>query len=92
MYVYDPNCFAPYKDRWVTAAESTMSHFASSPTSRPDMTFRDVYNNGTYSLEPQHLACFAGGNFLVGREPSQPTNNPSIVLQPPFVQPYISQH
>ncbi|KAN0086923.1 Glycoside hydrolase [Elaphomyces granulatus] len=66
MYVYDPNRFAPYKDRWVAAAESTMSHLASSPTSRPDLTFLDVYNNGTYNLESQHLGCFAGGNFLLG--------------------------
>jgi mannosyl-oligosaccharide alpha-1,2-mannosidase len=66
MYVYGPHRFAPYKDRWVTAAESTMRHLVSSPAPRPDLTFLDVYNNGTYILESEHLACFAGGNFLLG--------------------------
>jgi mannosyl-oligosaccharide alpha-1,2-mannosidase len=66
MYVYDPKRFKHYKDRWVAAAESTMAHLASSPSSRPDLTFLAIYNNGSYILESQHLACFAGGNFLLG--------------------------
>lgn len=39
MYLYDPEEFAGYKDRWVLAADSTMEHLASHPTSREDLTF-----------------------------------------------------
>lgn len=39
MYLYDPEQFSAYKDRWVLAADSTMEHLASHPTSREDLTF-----------------------------------------------------
>ncbi|KAJ9204530.1 CAZyme family GH47 [Paecilomyces variotii] len=66
MYVYDPNRFSTYKDRWVAAAQSTMQHLKSSPASRPDVTFVATYSNGTLGLNSQHLTCFDGGNFLLG--------------------------
>lgn len=66
MYVYDPERFAKYKDRWVVAAESTMKHLASHPQSRPDLTFLASSDNGKLGLTSQHLTCFDGGNFLLG--------------------------
>ncbi|PLN80649.1 mannosyl-oligosaccharide alpha-1,2-mannosidase 1B [Aspergillus taichungensis] len=66
MYVYDPERFAKYKDRWVVAAESTMKHLASHPESRPDLTFLASSNNGKLGLTSQHLTCFDGGSFLLG--------------------------
>ncbi|GAD98749.1 mannosyl-oligosaccharide alpha-1,2-mannosidase 1B [Paecilomyces variotii No. 5] len=66
MYVYDPNRFSTYKDRWILAAQSTMNHLKSSPSSRPDLTFLATYSNGTLGLNSQHLTCFDGGNFLLG--------------------------
>ena len=39
MYVYDPDAFEEYKDRWITAADSTMRYLASHPTTRKDLTF-----------------------------------------------------
>ncbi|KAF7585273.1 maturation of Asn-linked oligosaccharides protein [Aspergillus hancockii] len=66
MYVYNPNKFSTYKDRWVQAAESTIKNLASHPSTRPDLTFLSSYDNGKYSLNSQHLTCFDGGNFLLG--------------------------
>ncbi|OOF95402.1 glycoside hydrolase family 47 protein [Aspergillus carbonarius ITEM 5010] len=66
MYVYDPKRFGLYKDRWVAAAQSTMQHLASHPSSRPDLTFLASYNDGNYGLSSQHLTCFDGGSFLLG--------------------------
>ncbi|EAW07379.1 glycoside hydrolase family 47 protein [Aspergillus clavatus NRRL 1] len=66
MYVYDPTRFALYRDRWVAAAESSIEHLASHPASRPDLTFLATYDGGRYGLSSQHLACFDGGNFLLG--------------------------
>lgn len=65
MYVYDPKRFGLNKDRWVAAAESSMKHLASHPSTRPDLTFLSTYNNGSYGLNSQHLTCFDGGNFLL---------------------------
>lgn len=66
MYVYDPNRFSEYKDRWVLAAQSTIKHLQSHPQSRPDLTWLSSYNNGQYDLSSQHLTCFDGGSFLLG--------------------------
>lgn len=39
MYLYDPEQFAEYKERWVLAADSSIKHLESHPTSRKDLTF-----------------------------------------------------
>ncbi|KAG0649854.1 putative mannosyl-oligosaccharide alpha-1 [Hyphodiscus hymeniophilus] len=66
MYVYDPTRFAEYKDRWVLAADSTIAHLASHPSTRPDLTFVAAFDGQEIILQSQHLACFDGGNFLLG--------------------------
>jgi mannosyl-oligosaccharide alpha-1,2-mannosidase len=66
MYVYDTTRFATYKDRWILAADSTIEHLASHPSSRPDLTYLASYNNRTLNLVSGHLACFDGGNFILG--------------------------
>jgi hypothetical protein len=66
MYIYDPARFATYKDRWILAADSTIAHLASHPSSRPDLTYLAAYNNRTLNLGSGHLACFDGGNFILG--------------------------
>ncbi|KAG6017485.1 hypothetical protein E4U54_007068, partial [Claviceps lovelessii] len=54
MYLYDPVEFAHYKDKWVLAAESTIKHLVSHPSTRPDLTFLGVYStrNGTKKIVP----------------------------------------
>lgn len=47
MYLYAPDEFSHYKDRWVTAADSTMKYLASHPTSRPDLTFLAEHSGKT---------------------------------------------
>jgi mannosyl-oligosaccharide alpha-1,2-mannosidase len=66
MYVYDISRFSTYKDRWILAADSTIAHLASHPSSRPDLTYLASYNNRSLNLESGHLACFDGGNFILG--------------------------
>ena len=52
--------------RWVAAADSTMAHLASHPSSRPDLTFLAMFNGKQLDDESGHLACFDGGNFILG--------------------------
>ncbi|KAL2838035.1 glycoside hydrolase [Aspergillus pseudoustus] len=66
MYVYDPERFSLYRDRWVTAAESTMKYLASHPSPRQDLVFVANYNEHQYSFVSGHLTCFDGGSFLLG--------------------------
>ncbi|KAK6206634.1 glycosyl hydrolase 47 [Pestalotiopsis sp. IQ-011] len=67
MYLYDTSRFGAYKDRWVAAIDSSIKYIASHPTSRPDLTFLAGWNNATsLSYSSQHLACFDGGNFILG--------------------------
>ncbi|EMC92739.1 glycoside hydrolase family 47 protein [Baudoinia panamericana UAMH 10762] len=66
MYVYDSSRFGTYKDRWVAAADSTINYLASHPSSRPDLTWLAAFNNQTTNENSGHLACFDGGNFILG--------------------------
>lgn len=44
-----------------------MAHLASHPPSRPDLTFLAMYDErGTLLQGSSHLACFNGGNFILG--------------------------
>ncbi|KAA8576800.1 hypothetical protein MFRU_014g01010 [Monilinia fructicola] len=65
MYVYDSTRFGEYKDRWIAAADSSIKHLASHPSTRPDLTFLAAYQNKTRVFVSEHLACFDGGNFLL---------------------------
>jgi mannosyl-oligosaccharide alpha-1,2-mannosidase len=65
MFIYDPDRYSTYKDRWILAADSTIQHLTSHPITRPDITFVASYTNQTLNLVSQHLAGFAGGNFIL---------------------------
>ena len=43
-YMYFPNVHSQYKDRWILAADSTMEHLASHPTTRENLTFLMDFN------------------------------------------------
>ncbi|OJD34829.1 glycoside hydrolase family 47 protein [Diplodia corticola] len=66
MFVYDPTRFEFYKDRWVTAVESSIKYLESHPSSRPDLTFLAFHNGSRIVGYSEHLACFDGGNFILG--------------------------
>lgn len=54
MYLYDPERFAHYKDRWILAVDSSIEHLASHPTTRPELTFLAMFNNQTLMFVSQH--------------------------------------
>ncbi|KAN0117545.1 glycoside hydrolase family 47 protein [Hyaloscypha variabilis] len=66
MYVYDSAKYSSYKDRWILAADSTIAHLASHPSTRPDVTFVAEFNGQELIFQSEHLACFDGGSFLLG--------------------------
>jgi mannosyl-oligosaccharide alpha-1,2-mannosidase len=66
MWVYDPEQYDILKQRWIAAADSSIKYLASHPAPRPDITFLAAYSGTDLKLESQHLACFDGGNFILG--------------------------
>ncbi|EOA90138.1 glycoside hydrolase family 47 protein [Exserohilum turcica Et28A] len=65
MYVYDEK-YTELRDRWITAVDSSIKYLASHPASRPDLTFLAAYSGTHIRNVSQHLACFDGGNFILG--------------------------
>lgn len=66
MYVYDSSRFSTYKDRWIKAADSTIKYLSSHPAPRPDLTYVTEFDGTRTINESEHLACFDGGNFILG--------------------------
>ncbi|KAF2657771.1 glycoside hydrolase family 47 protein [Lophiostoma macrostomum CBS 122681] len=66
MYVYDPERFEEYGDRWTEAADSTIAHLLSSPSSRPDLTMAGSFAGQAAQNYSEQLACFIGGSFILG--------------------------
>jgi len=66
MYLYDPVRFADYKRRWILAADSSMKYLVSHPIGRPDLTYLAMWNSKSLNFVSEHLACFSGGNFILG--------------------------
>ncbi|KAI5798135.1 glycoside hydrolase [Pyronema domesticum] len=81
---HDPHS-AKYRDRWVTAVESTHKHLlfrgAVNAPSRSGHSYPNAplflhqHRNGWLLNEMGHLACFAGGNLMLG---GRHLGNPSI--------------
>ncbi|KAL1953346.1 hypothetical protein VTO42DRAFT_3000 [Malbranchea cinnamomea] len=78
MYVYDPNRFREYRERWIAAAESSIKYLKSTSrtASGKELTYLAKYVGGEYRLESEHLACFNGGNFILG---GQVLHRPDLV-------------
>ncbi|QGJ00339.1 hypothetical protein CEK26_013407 [Fusarium fujikuroi] len=66
MYAYDPVAFAEYGESWIKAAESSMSYLASSPSTRPDLTFLGEMRGDTMIPISSHLASVCGGSLILG--------------------------
>jgi mannosyl-oligosaccharide alpha-1,2-mannosidase len=66
MYVYDSSRFGQYRTRWELAADSSIQHLATHPDSRTDLTYLAQFSGQTLDEESGHLACFDGGNFILG--------------------------
>lgn len=72
-YVYDPTRFTLYRDRWIAAADSSITYLTSHPSSRPELTYQGIHNNTDIVTIGQYLQGFTGGNYILGglalREP-----------------------
>jgi mannosyl-oligosaccharide alpha-1,2-mannosidase len=66
MYLYDPEEFGEYKDRWILAVDSTIEFLASHPSTRDDLTYLSQYKGNKTVPRSSHLASFAAGNFILG--------------------------
>lgn len=67
MYVYDPDRYAEYGQRFALAVDSTIAHVLSSPSTRPDLTMAAVWGPGAQLQNySEGLACFIGGSFILG--------------------------
>jgi mannosyl-oligosaccharide alpha-1,2-mannosidase len=54
MYVYDTTRFSSYKDSWIQAADSSIAHLATHPSTRPDLTFLSIFDGQTLIHESEH--------------------------------------
>ncbi|KAM0277600.1 hypothetical protein ACHAO9_012513 [Fusarium lateritium] len=66
MYVYDPERFSHYGERFTQAADSTIAHLLSHPSSRPDLTMAAAFTGKQQVNYTEFLACFIGGSFILG--------------------------
>ncbi|KAF2734423.1 seven-hairpin glycosidase [Polyplosphaeria fusca] len=66
MYVYDPEKYELYGKRFIDAADSTIAHLLSHPSSRPDLTMAGSFAGTHVSNYSEQLACFIGGSFILG--------------------------
>ena len=66
MYVYDQSRFANYRDRWIAAADSTIANLASHPLTKQNITYLAEFANTSRIETSEELACFDGGNFILG--------------------------
>lgn len=65
MYMYDPKSYAEYRTRWELAADSTMKHLASHPTSRKDLTFLSQYSGQKTSPNSGHCKLTFSPHYLL---------------------------
>lgn len=65
FFVYSPTRFSEYRDRWLAAASSTIENLLSHPDTQPELTFVNIWDNGTLISTSEHLTGFIGGNFLL---------------------------
>jgi len=66
MYVYDPERYEHYGDFFIKAADSTIAHLLSHPSSRPDLTMAGSFSGSQVQNYSEQLACFIGGSFILG--------------------------
>ena len=64
MYVYDSAKYSNYKDRWILAADSSIAHLASHPSTRPDVTFLAEFNGTTRIFQSEHCE-FSSPSFTL---------------------------
>lgn len=66
MWLYSPTRFSAYRDRWLAAVDSTVTHLLQPVAHEPSAAFVAEYINKTLVLAEGHLTCFAGGSLALG--------------------------
>jgi mannosyl-oligosaccharide alpha-1,2-mannosidase len=54
MFLYDPDRFDEYRQRWIAAVDSSIKFLASHPTTRPELTFLAYFDGTTPRFVSQH--------------------------------------
>lgn len=67
MSIYDPVSYARFRDQYVLAARTTRDHLRSNPAGFKNVTFLTAFEGSAPEYTTGHLACFAGGSFLLSR-------------------------
>lgn len=62
-FAYDQSRFVVNRDRWITAADTTIKSLAETPPGT-NLTFLSASTGKQIDHESSHLECFAGGNFI----------------------------
>ena len=75
-YVYDSNIYGFYLERWLVAADSTITAIGSHPYGQPDLTLLPTWEGRLLDNSMESLSWFAGGNFILG---GMVTNNQTLV-------------
>lgn len=65
-YAYDRKTYAPYLERWMLAADSTMRSISSKPFGRTDEVFIPFWEGQRLFNAMDSLSWFAGGNYIFG--------------------------
>jgi mannosyl-oligosaccharide alpha-1,2-mannosidase len=73
MYLYDPVRFEEYRDRWIAAADSSIEHLVSHPTTKPDLTFLAGWRGKELRFASQHRKPL----------PPSPPTPPPLLTHPP---------
>ncbi|KAF2730293.1 glycoside hydrolase family 47 protein [Polyplosphaeria fusca] len=66
LSIYNPSFFAPLRDQWIQAADSTMTHLASHPKGHPELTFLADFQGSDRLYQQDASSMFAAASFLLG--------------------------
>ncbi|RPA73923.1 seven-hairpin glycosidase [Ascobolus immersus RN42] len=64
--LYSPSRFSGFGKRWIQAVESTAKHLLIHPHGHPEVTMVAGYAGEEVGGSMTHLACFMGGNWILG--------------------------
>ncbi|KAH9825456.1 glycoside hydrolase, partial [Teratosphaeria destructans] len=65
-YLYDPDTYQLYLEKWTEAADSTMQSIGSHPYGNPDLTLLATWDGTSLDRKMESLSYFAGGSFILG--------------------------
>ncbi|RPA84468.1 mannosidase MsdS [Ascobolus immersus RN42] len=64
--LYSPSRFPHLQEKWMQAVDSSIHHLLAHPSGHPEVTMLGQYYKNETDGQGSHLACFAGGNWILG--------------------------